>query len=58
MIRSPEADLRRLRTDYVDVFWAHLPDTVGTPHEAVADTLPGIFGGDLGKLRQHPVPVI
>ncbi|GAA2532403.1 MULTISPECIES: aldo/keto reductase [Streptomyces] len=30
----------------------------GIPHEAVAGALPGIFGGDLGKLRRHPVPVI
>ncbi|MFE2431291.1 aldo/keto reductase [Streptomyces sp. NPDC059373] len=36
MIRSLEASLKRLRTDYVDVYWAHLPDTITPVDEIVA----------------------
>ncbi|MEU1625573.1 aldo/keto reductase [Streptomyces sp. NPDC020096] len=34
MIRSLEASLKRLKTDYIDVYWAHLPDTI-TPVEEI-----------------------
>jgi aryl-alcohol dehydrogenase-like predicted oxidoreductase len=34
MIRSLEASLKRLRTDHIDVYWAHFPDAV-TPVEEV-----------------------
>jgi aryl-alcohol dehydrogenase-like predicted oxidoreductase len=34
MIRSLEGSLRRLRTDYVDVYWAHFPDRM-TPVEEI-----------------------
>ncbi|AKT39470.1 aldo/keto reductase [Chondromyces crocatus] len=34
MIRSVEASLRRLKTDYIDLYWAHLPDGV-TPTEEI-----------------------
>jgi aryl-alcohol dehydrogenase-like predicted oxidoreductase len=47
-VRSLEASLRRLRTDYVDVYWVHLPDGV-TPAAEILATL-----GDLiraGKIR-------
>jgi aryl-alcohol dehydrogenase-like predicted oxidoreductase len=36
MIRSLEASLRRLKTDYIDVYWAHLPDGVTPVEEIVA----------------------
>ncbi|MDQ0774747.1 aryl-alcohol dehydrogenase-like predicted oxidoreductase [Streptomyces aurantiacus] len=36
MVRSLEASLRRLGTDYVDVYWAHLPDGVTPVEEIVA----------------------
>ncbi|WP_329128971.1 aldo/keto reductase [Streptomyces sp. NBC_01476] len=36
MVRSLEASLKRLRTDYVDVYWAHLPDTLTPVDEIVA----------------------
>ncbi|WP_246144579.1 aldo/keto reductase [Actinacidiphila oryziradicis] len=36
MIRSLEASLKRLGTDYVDVYWAHLPDTITPVDEIVA----------------------
>ena len=36
MIRSVEASLKRLGTDYVDVYWAHLPDAVTPVEEIVA----------------------
>ncbi|MGW5445857.1 aldo/keto reductase [Streptomyces asiaticus] len=35
MVRSLEASLRRLGTDYVDVYWAHTPDAI-TPVEEIA----------------------
>ncbi len=35
MIRSLEGSLRRLRTDYVDIYWAHFPDRM-TPVEEIA----------------------
>ncbi|MFE3602886.1 aldo/keto reductase [Streptomyces sp. NPDC059096] len=34
MVRSVEASLRRLGTDYIDLYWAHFPDTV-TPVEEI-----------------------
>ncbi|MGW5661080.1 aldo/keto reductase [Streptomyces sp. NPDC003758] len=34
MIRSLEASLRRLRTDHIDIYWAHFPDPV-TPVEEI-----------------------
>jgi aryl-alcohol dehydrogenase-like predicted oxidoreductase len=34
MMRSVEGSLKRLRTDYIDIYWAHLPDTV-TPIEEI-----------------------
>lgn len=36
MIRSLQANLQRLGTDYVDVYWAHLPDTITPTNESVA----------------------
>ncbi|MEU4893517.1 aldo/keto reductase [Streptomyces sp. NPDC044780] len=36
MIRSLEASLRRLGTDYIDVYWAHIPDTITPVEEIVA----------------------
>lgn len=36
MVRSLEASLRRLGTDHVDLYWAHLPDTVTPVDEIVA----------------------
>jgi aryl-alcohol dehydrogenase-like predicted oxidoreductase len=36
MVRSLEASLRRLGTDHIDVYWAHLPDTVTPVDEIVA----------------------
>jgi aryl-alcohol dehydrogenase-like predicted oxidoreductase len=34
MMRSVENSLRRLRTDYIDIYWAHLPDTI-TPIDEI-----------------------
>lgn len=36
MVRSLEASLKRLRTEYVDLFWAHCPDTITPIEEMVA----------------------
>ncbi|GAA4517649.1 aldo/keto reductase [Actinoallomurus oryzae] len=36
MVRSLEASLKRLRTDYVDLYWVHLPDTLTPVEEIVA----------------------
>ncbi|EXU64369.1 oxidoreductase [Streptomyces sp. PRh5] len=36
MVRSLEASLKRLRTDYIDVYWAHLPDAITPVDEIVA----------------------
>ena len=36
MVRSLEASLQRLGTDYVDVYWVHLPDTLTPVDEIVA----------------------
>jgi aryl-alcohol dehydrogenase-like predicted oxidoreductase len=36
-IRSVEASLKRLRTDYLDVLWVHLPDGV-TPIDEIVET--------------------
>lgn len=38
VVRSLEATLRRLGTDYLDVYWAHSPDFV-TPVDEVVNTL-------------------
>ncbi|MEV7779609.1 aldo/keto reductase [Kitasatospora sp. NPDC088351] len=38
---SVEASLRRLGTDYIDVYWAHLPDSV-TPVEEILGALDGL----------------
>src|SRR6266496_3848499 len=35
MMRSFEGSLRRLDTDYIDIYWAHAPDTV-TPLDEIA----------------------
>jgi aryl-alcohol dehydrogenase-like predicted oxidoreductase len=35
MITAVEASLRRLRTDYIDLYWAHIPDGI-TPTEEIA----------------------
>jgi aryl-alcohol dehydrogenase-like predicted oxidoreductase len=35
MITSVEASLRRLNTDYIDLYWAHFPDDI-TPVEEIA----------------------
>lgn len=48
IVRALEGSLRRLGTDYVDLFWVHVWDAV-TPVEEVMQTL-----GDLvraGKIR-------
>ena len=36
MFRSLEASLKRLGTDYLDIYWAHLPDTITPVEEIVA----------------------
>jgi aryl-alcohol dehydrogenase-like predicted oxidoreductase len=36
MVRSLEASLRRLGTDYIDLYWAHSPDTITPIEEIVA----------------------
>ncbi|MGW3106701.1 aldo/keto reductase [Streptomyces sp. NPDC001100] len=36
MVRSLEASLKRLGTDYLDIYWAHLPDTITPVEEIVA----------------------
>jgi len=36
MVRAVEASLRRLRTDYLDVYWAHFPDPLTPVDEVVA----------------------
>ncbi|WP_413760829.1 aldo/keto reductase [Streptomyces sp. MMBL 11-3] len=38
IVRSVEASLKRLSTDYVDLYWAHFPDTV-TPTEEILAAL-------------------
>lgn len=38
MIRSVEASLRRLGTDYIDLYWAHFPDAL-TPTEEILAAL-------------------
>ncbi|MEU9375721.1 aldo/keto reductase [Streptomyces sp. NPDC048255] len=38
IIRSVDASLKRLGTDHIDLYWAHLPDTV-TPVEEILTTL-------------------
>ncbi|MFG2993542.1 aldo/keto reductase [Streptomyces sp. NPDC048257] len=38
IIRSVDTSLKRLGTDYIDLYWAHLPDTV-TPVEEILTTL-------------------
>lgn len=36
VVRAPEASLRRLNTDYLDLYWAHWPDSVTPVEEIVA----------------------
>jgi aryl-alcohol dehydrogenase-like predicted oxidoreductase len=36
MVRAVEASLRRLQTDYLDLYWAHWPDSVTPVEEIVA----------------------
>ncbi|MFJ6995688.1 aldo/keto reductase [Streptomyces sp. NPDC003090] len=36
MIRSLEGSLRRLRTDHIDLYWVHFPDTLTPVDETVA----------------------
>lgn len=38
IVRSVEASLRRLRTDYIDLYWAHFPDAL-TPTEEILAAL-------------------
>jgi aryl-alcohol dehydrogenase-like predicted oxidoreductase len=47
-IRSLEASLSRLRTDYVDVYWVHLPDGV-TPMAEILATFDDLIRA--GKIR-------
>jgi aryl-alcohol dehydrogenase-like predicted oxidoreductase len=47
-IRSLEASLARLRTDYVDVYWVHLPDGV-TPTAEILATFDDLIRA--GKIR-------
>jgi aryl-alcohol dehydrogenase-like predicted oxidoreductase len=46
--RALEASLRRLRTDYIDLYWLHAWDTV-TPVEEVVETLTDLVR--VGKVR-------
>ncbi len=48
ILRSLESSLRRLRTDYIDLFWMHAWDTV-TPVEEVMSTLDSLVHA--GKIR-------
>lgn len=45
-----EASLRRLRTDYIDLYWMHAWDTL-TPPEEVAQTLTSLI--ESGKIRYY-----
>jgi aryl-alcohol dehydrogenase-like predicted oxidoreductase len=46
--QSIDASLRRLKTDYIDLYWLHYWDTL-TPIEEVVDTLDSLVQG--GKVR-------
>jgi aryl-alcohol dehydrogenase-like predicted oxidoreductase len=48
--RSLEASLRRLRTDYVDLYWLHAWDTI-TPVEEVVSTFDDLVRA--GKIRHY-----
>lgn len=48
VIASVEASLRRLRTDYIDLYWAHIWDGV-TPAEELLRTMSGLIAA--GKIR-------
>ena len=50
--RALEGSLRRLRTDYVDLFWLHVWDQV-TPAEEVLQTLTGLVRA--GKIRHYGI---
>ena len=51
--RALEASLRRLQTDYIDLYWLHAWDTV-TPVEEVVSTLNDLVR--VGKIRHYGVP--
>lgn len=38
IVRSLDATLKRMKTDYLDIYWAHSPDFI-TPIEEITDTL-------------------
>jgi aryl-alcohol dehydrogenase-like predicted oxidoreductase len=48
--RALETSLRRLRTDYIDIFWVHGWDTM-TPGQEVVSTLNDLIGA--GKIRYY-----
>ncbi|MFF8227517.1 aldo/keto reductase [Streptomyces caelestis] len=48
MIRSLEGSLRRLRTDHVDLYWVHFPDTL-TPVDEIVAALDDLVRA--GKIR-------
>jgi aryl-alcohol dehydrogenase-like predicted oxidoreductase len=48
MLRAVEGSLRRLRTDYIDLYWLHVWDTL-TPVEEVLRTFVGLVAS--GKIR-------
>ena len=48
IMRAVESSLRRLRTDYIDLYWLHFWDTL-TPIEEIISTLDGLVRA--GKVR-------
>lgn len=50
IMRALEGSLRRLKTDYVDLYWLHAWDTL-TPAEEVVSTLDGLVKA--GKIRYY-----
>ena len=50
MVQAVEASLRRLQTDYIDLYWLHAWDTV-TPIEEVVSTLNDLVRA--GKIRYY-----
>jgi len=52
--RSVEDSLRRLKTDYIDLYWLHAWDTV-TPAEEVVSTLNDLVRA--GKIRHYGVSI-
>jgi aryl-alcohol dehydrogenase-like predicted oxidoreductase len=48
MIQSVEASLRRLNTDFIDLYWAHFPDAV-TPMEEILSAFDDLVKA--GKIR-------